>query len=273
MRLHTPRVQDALNHTRRAMVLATTLLAVTVAACMATAGSADGDGLVYGSAVQVGSGSAKSYVILEDGTPAEFGVALSESALTSLPPVDEAHPHGYEYLLPLPAWNPTPYKLLELNWNPAGHEPPGLYDAPHFDFHFYTITEAERNAIHPTDPSFQAKAERFPTAEFISAGYFTPPPVAAAPRMGVHWIHPASPELNGQPFTKTFIYGTWDGKVIFAEPMITKAFLDTKPDVETSIPVAQRHDPAGLYPGAYRVYWDQGTREYRIALSDFAQRQ
>jgi hypothetical protein len=24
-----------------------------------------------------------------------------------------------------------------LNWNPHGHIPPGVYDLPHFDFHFY----------------------------------------------------------------------------------------------------------------------------------------
>ena len=41
----------------------------------------------------------------------------------------------------------------------------------------------------------------------------------------------APPELQpppaGKTFTETFIYGSWDGKFIFLEPMITKAYLES----------------------------------------------
>ena len=30
-----------------------------------------------------------------------------------------------------------PLKWALLNWNPHGHIPPGIYDRPHFDVHFY----------------------------------------------------------------------------------------------------------------------------------------
>ena len=47
--------------------------------------------------------------------------------------------------------------------------------------------------------------------------------------MGVHWI---DPEVAGvrraRQFTQTFIYGSWNGRLIFAEPMITKALLESR---------------------------------------------
>ena len=30
-----------------------------------------------------------------------------------------------------------PFKWVLLNWTPHGHIPPGVYDTPHFDVHFY----------------------------------------------------------------------------------------------------------------------------------------
>ena len=53
--------------------------------------------------------------------------------------------------------------------------------------------------------------------------------------MGAHWLDITSPELNQEnpkSFTQTFIYGSYDGKVIFMEPMITKAFMDSTSQFE-----------------------------------------
>ena len=36
-------------------------------------------------------------------------------------------------------------------------------------------------------------------------------------------------QRKGEPFTKTFIYGSYDGTFIFGEPMVAKAYLETKP--------------------------------------------
>ena len=51
--------------------------------------------------------------------------------------------------------------------------------------------------------------------------------------------------------------------MIFAEPMITKAFLGTKPNYSRTLPTAQ----AGYTPGGYRIYWNEKTKEYRVALT------
>lgn len=230
-------------------------------------------GTFYGAAVRLGDGIARSYFTLQGGATVEVGVALSESALSGLPSgsghSDGTHTHYNEYLLEMHPRNPTPYQFVELNWNPQGHEPPGIYDLPHFDFHFYTISLAERNAIDPSDPLWTQKANNVPAAEYIPTNYVPagPPGVApveiAVPRMGVHWMDVTSPELSGATFTETFIYGSWDGEMIFVEPMVTKAFLEAKPSSSRTLPTAQK----GYNPGGYRIYWNERTREYRVALT------
>ena len=85
--------------------------------------------------------------------------------------------------------------------------------------------------------------------------------------MGAHWVDPKSPELNGELFTRTFLYGSWDGRMIFAEPMVTKAFMETKPDFRAPIPAPARYAAPGHYPTEYRVYWNEAAKEYRVALT------
>jgi hypothetical protein len=229
---------------------------------------------VSGESVKLGNGTARAYVTTENGRPVEIGISLSEKAMEGLKgPVPGAHPeHLMErYLLPAPEGLPAPYKLIELGWNPMGHEPPGIYDRPHFDFHFYTITREERDAMVPSDPLFQEKGTRHPTAEFIPERYFAPAPLVI-PQMGLHWLDRTTPEINGKPFTTTFLYGSYDGKVIFAEPMITKATIEAKQDFEVPVPTAAKVQVPGYYPTSYRVRWDAETREYRIALTKLVSR-
>ena len=258
----------------------------------------------YGVPVKVGNARARTYVVIDQkngGVPLEVGVAFDEAALSGLPAPSPDHtptPGGHEHVdshvydLAMPAQNPTPYKFLELDWNPQGHELPGIYDVPHFDFHFYTITPAERNAIDPADPQFQQRANNLPGAEFQPPFYstLTPPgvPTPAVPRMGVHWIDVRSPEIQGalghpenaRPFTTTFIHGSWDGRFIFDEPMITRAFILGRKSAATAaqrdtiipLPAAAKYQPAGYYPAAYRIMWDAQAKEYRIALTQLTRR-
>jgi hypothetical protein len=175
-----------------------------------------------------------------------------------------------EHILELPhSAKLTPFKFVELDWNPHGHEPDGIYNRPHFDFHFFTITKAERDAIDPADPDYIRKAEHLPQAELIPSGYFLPRPILPFPRMGVHWVASEATEFKGKPFTHTLIHGSWDGRMIFYEPMITKAFLETKPDITVPITPAIRFEPSGYHPTAYSVRYDRSLRTYRVSLSGF----
>jgi hypothetical protein len=230
--------------------------------------------LVYGAPSAMGSGSIRTYMEYDNGRPVELGVELTEGVMQNLPHhgLDEATGvHGAEYVLELPKDNPTPFKHAVVQWNPGGHEPPGMYDLPHFDFHFYTIDNAARLAISPKDSAFKQKEANQPGAEFVPAGYILPAPMAV-PMMGVHWIDPRSPEFNGAKFTQTFIFGSYDGQMIFAEPMITRAYLEQKQTVVKPLPVAAKYSPAGLYPAAYSIRWLEEAKVWRVALSELTAR-
>ncbi|MGH7507588.1 MAG: DUF5602 domain-containing protein [Longimicrobiales bacterium] len=243
----------------------------------------DSPQLQYGVPVNVGNGQARAYVLLDTNNgdaPLEIGIALSEEALDGLP-APGAHPEhmdSYSYTLPLPQQMPSPYEVVELNWNAGGHPPPHVYDQPHFDFHFYTISLAERNAIQPSDPAFAAKAAQMPSADFVPPGYAVlpppPAPVEAVPMMGVHWIDVTAPEIqpadspDHRAFTRTFIYGSWDGQFTFVEPMVTRAYLLSGPDERIPISTPASYESPGYYPGAYHVKYDAQAKEYRVALAD-----
>lgn len=228
----------------------------------------------YGPAQALGNGSVRSYVTLDDGEPTAIGLTFSEAALTNLPAGNE---HGtHEVVLALPAETAVaPYNHISFDWNPQGHEPPGVYDRPHFDIHFYMISEAERDAITPTDPDFEAKSNKQPAAQYVPAGYVQTP--GGIPRMGAHWVDPTSPEFTEDGFSRTFIYGFWDGHMAFLEPMITKAFIESvkaSQDQTVSFPIPQPPavEKPGYYPAQYSVRYDARAKTYTIALEGLKRR-
>jgi hypothetical protein len=246
----------------------------------------------YGQPVRLGNGIARTYVLINSTdreTPLEIGVALSERAMEGLPGVRGTPEQSMVMdLLALPVKNPTPYQFVELDWNPAGHEPLAIYGLPHFDFHFYTISREVRSAIVPTDPRYAEEAASFPAEAFRPPFYLDvataaglPPALVTVPRMGLHWFDVRSPELQGVPFTRTFIKGTWDGRFIFDEPMITRAWLLSKrssddeamPDEIIPVATAQRYTPEGFYPQSYRIAYDARAHEFLVALADLAWRE
>lgn len=82
--------------------------------------------------------------------------------------------------------------------------------------------------------------------------------------------------MRWRPFTTTFIYGSWAGRFTFLEPMITRDYIVAKRAARSNevIPISTTPDysPAGYYPSAYRIAWDEAAKEYRIALTQLVWR-
>ena len=252
---------------RTRTVVALLASSLTLCACNSTSTStapASSPITTTGAARSLGSGSANTFVTSDpSGAPTEIGIQVSKSALTNLPAADT------EVDLPLPAAaGATAFQDVAIDWNPQGHPPPGIYDVPHFDVHFYMVDSATRATISPADPN----ALQTPPADQVPTGYAQLAP-QVVPAMGVHWFDPASPEFHGQPFTSTFIYGFYDGKMTFIEPMVTTAFLQTKPSLAKPIALPQTYPyPGKYYPTGYRVSYDASADSYIVALTGLTKR-
>jgi hypothetical protein len=216
---------------------------------------------IVGETRQLGKGKIRSWLRVDGkGNPTAVGVTFDEATLSTVPNEPPAGHEGVELSLALPQeGNGTMFKHVWLGWNPRGHEPEKIYDVAHFDFHFYTISEQERNSITVSS------GEKQPAAEFVPAGYIFAPN-GVVPKMGGHWVNPLSQEFKGQPFTKTFLYGSSDGRLIFAEPMITRAFFEAKTNVTETITLPAKVAESGYYPTKYSVNYDPATKEYTVAL-------
>ncbi|MEO7456563.1 MAG: DUF5602 domain-containing protein [Gemmatimonadaceae bacterium] len=263
-------MKKALLGTSAIVVIASLGVAI---ACGDGTTAVDKSTLAYGPTVSFGQGSARAWVQTDaSGTASSIGIAFTETALNGLPTtVSGPSPTALMATLPLPAEAAgTGFDHAELGYNPLGHDPVQIYGLPHFDMHFYTISAATQLAILPNDPQWATKASNLPATTFVPSGYVAPPaPIAASaiPQMGVHWSDVKSPEFNGQTFSSTFIYGSWDGQFIFMEPMITKAYLESHPSNATrNIPQPAQWAKAGSYPTSYTVNYDATAKEYRIAL-------
>jgi hypothetical protein len=112
-----------------------------------------------------------------------------------------------------------------------------------------------------------------PASAYIPAFYIPEEiPSLVIDKMGAHWLDSKAPELKGETFTQTFVYGFLDGHMIFLEPMITKVFLETKPDVLYEINQPEKFEVSGYYPTRYAIHYDAASGMYNVSLEEFVQR-
>lgn len=210
----------------------------------------------YGHAAPLGKGTAQSYVTYVSGKPAVIGIKFSADVLPDLPTDTTKE---WEYPLDLPAEaKVTGFDHLAVDWNPIGHEPKQIYGLPHFDFHYYRITQDEQSAVVPGPDMVPVPAKYVPK-DYASG-------VIAVPDMGVHWSDSLAPEFKGQKFTNTFIYGFYHGQMTFMEPMTTKEWLLTRADQTIGIKQPQAFQKSGYYPKVSHVWYDANAKYYYMAL-------
>ena len=255
---------------------------------------------VLGAPVNLGEGTVSAYADFnQSAVPAAIGVVFSASALGSLPSGSDLH-HCFdrdgdgvvdettectlwhEWVLQLPSEvsrrSDIPFKWSLVNWNPEGHIPPGVYDVPHFDIHFY---------MEPIENIFAIEAGpcgiEFIRCDQLELALKPLPPNyihsdfqdvgAAAPAMGNHLIDPTSPEFHGEAFTRTWIYGKYDGRIIFYEEMLTLEYILSKPNECFSIKSPEAVGLSGYYPTQSCVRYNAQTDEYTVSMEEFVLRE
>jgi len=216
-----------------------------------------------GPSINIGDGQAWTVINTDENQiPQSIGIQFTEGALNNLP---TGSMHADEFLLNLPTEiNVAPYDHITLDWNEHGHPPMHVYDLPHFDIHFYFMSDNERDQIGPFD-SMEFNMPMAP--EYLAPMYLETP--GGVPRMGAHIIDLLSPEVAGTgTFTHTFIYGKYKAKMNFLEPMVTKGFLDSRQSVVKEIRHPQKWQQDGYYPDGYSIQYDEGSGIYSILLEN-----
>ncbi|GAA0565275.1 PEP-CTERM sorting domain-containing protein [Rhizomicrobium electricum] len=232
------------------------LYSLIAAAALATAAQAT---VVAGTSGSLNGGSVTAFADVTGSHLNAVGYKVSGAV------VRDPGASGGELFLTLPSQaSATGFTVLGLEWNPHGHEPAGVYDQPHFDLHFYYIPDSKRmtipgGVIGGVDP------------KLLPAGYSQPGPTV--PMMGGHSVDLTSSEWNGGSFTQTFIYGFFEGKEIFLEPMVTQAYFQSLIGSESFTirqPGMYGQDVVpDLVPTKVTYAYDRDSDLYTISLGDF----
>ncbi|HEX8495293.1 MAG TPA: hypothetical protein VF658_20950 [Pyrinomonadaceae bacterium] len=253
---------------RRKSVLALVLMLTAVFGLMPVAATTnDNVKTYYGKPQAFGGGAVTTYVTVDrSSVPVALGIEIPAKAFASLPA------NAQELIFEFPNEANTPFRFMDMHWNPQGHPPVGTYTVPHFDFHFYLQSLQERNSIDPgrcngLDCADYERAVRAVPAQYVPQDYRDVK--AVEPRMGNHLIDPASGEFNNQPFTRTFIYGAYDGRITFYEPMLSLHYLQSQPNEYLDLKLPAAYAQTGYYPTRYSVRYDTAKGVYRISLERF----
>jgi hypothetical protein len=218
--------------------------------------------ILYGDSITLGNGVVRTFVrVNAEGRREQIGVSMTDGVMNNLP---DTLIHEYVLNLPAPvAADDTTFNHLFLTWNPDGHGPPGVNEVPHFDFHFSTVSIAERQAVIPgIDPVFYPR-------EFVPRDYKRDNfPPGVVPNRGLHWGDSTSMQTN-QNFTTQFIYTTYKGKRFSWAPGITRAFLLSNRDTIISIKQPQLYRRAGRYPQNWSITHDPVNHIYNVVLRTF----
>ncbi|MFV1990392.1 MAG: hypothetical protein ACC652_06595 [Acidimicrobiales bacterium] len=230
----------------------------------------------------------------EDGKPTQLGITISESFVEQesatlsekLKPEQRRMNTGTYFDLELPEHREIPFRHAYFSFHPMGHVPPGIYDMPHFDFHFYLVSSNVRKAMAPEAVSS--------AMEPVAGGYLPASYRASAkynnfywPYMGTHFISDHTGEIKiteagdiepgAERFDQTFVYGTFGGDVVFLEPMVSSWYLESIKASDESqktfdVELPARFKEAGYYPMKYRIAYSvhpmTGEGYYTVSIED-----
>jgi hypothetical protein len=213
---------------------------------------------LYGEQALLGAGRIQTWIELGErsGSPVAVGTTFTEEMLSGLPGQSVMLSLG----LPQPVRDETLFDHVLFDWMPGGHGPPGVYNVPHFDFHFYMIPRPEREAIRSSDPMTEVQGA------WVPSDYVMDP--AVIDQMGLHWYDATAPEWTGDRFTRTFIWVSHAGEWIALEPMVTlQYFLTSRQSVTAPIKQPERYQRSGAWPTEYVVEFDSATNQYDVYMT------
>ena len=225
---------------------------------------------VAGSCGTAFGGSICSWAQMSGSNVVALGATVPMASIENSPAdAPMAWPPVVSAVIPMPAEARTATGVdhLTVYWEHHGH-PPTPFLTPHYDFHFYTISDADRMAI---DCANKSKPDAVPAGyslldvDIPGIGMLTG---LCVPGMGMHSL--VSSELTATtPFSGTMVLGFYNAKPIFFEPMVAKAKLMEKRSFTLPMTI-----PAGLaagvrYPTKFEAVYDAAIPGYRLVFTGF----
>jgi hypothetical protein len=259
--------------------------------------------LYQGDSADLGDGTVSTYVELDAaGGLVAMGVRFSASTVEGLPlepdgtaPCFDVDGNGVEdamtecfmmlrrdlYLPTAASEASAPFGYVQFNYNPMGHPPPAppVYGVPHLDFHFYLVGLDDVNELRTGTCGFFMDCEAYERARIPVPDRYMPPTYievgAAAGGEGNHLLPSTAPELADPPadFTQTFIFGSYDGHIIFYEPMIAVSFFSGGMDECYDVTQPAAWEVAGPYPTRYCIRHLADEQAYTVSLESFVHRE
>ncbi len=183
-----------------------------------------------------------------DGVPASVTVEIpridftgpGSSATLPVGPCQNIYRYKFEKVRAPRGDTASPFRYLEIDWNTEGlpRGPNNSFTSPHFDFHYYlrprhmvdmtTMCVSTNGKTCDPFKTGYAQMRRFlkiPAPAFVPTTY-APDVGSSIPMMGLHLLDRTFDyTVNNVDHHPTLIYGTFDGKVLFAEASVTLATL------------------------------------------------
>lgn len=156
---------------------------------------------------------------------------------------------------------------VKIYWEAHGH-PPGPYLTPHFDFHFFTITAEETNAIDCSDlskPTELPEGYASPDVDIPGIGILIG---LCVPGMGMHAL--LEEEMESEVlFEGTLVVGYYADAPIFFEPMITRDLLLQRQTFSLDFPTIVGAGSGVVLPTKFDAVYDAEASAYRFVFSGF----
>lgn len=225
-------------------------------------------GTYVGDTQPLGNGTIRSYVTIDaSGRPASVGVVLTAAALSGLSDIANT-----SNVLNLPSQaQTTALNHIEVNYQPTGHAPPGIYDVPQFDVSFFCVSQQARQAFQVVGQDNFDKAYKVPDAEHVPPTYFLEPG-SAVPTFGAQDVFFQAPELIGKGFTLSTNYLLYNATLVGIQPLVGSSYLKQQINRVDNLETPLKYPFGGFWPSKTAIRYDAGAQEYTIALEGFVNR-
>lgn len=223
-----------------------------------------------GPKVVMGNGYAFSWIrIIDDNTPLEIGIEMTPEVLNNLP-----KDSGFKdpVIIPLPeiATETTPFYHIVITWNPEGFSNIENFKEAHFNFYFYTIPLGDRLTIPAWSEETDVHFSTYPPKNYMPADYFPMiKDIGSYAETGRHWL--LGDPKNYSPLSHTLTYGTYEGKIVFMNPIATFALVKSGIETKNNISQPLYYQVNKPYPKEYTITLNKND-QYTVYLTNFIRR-